>query len=461
MFGLILHNLPLISLHPLDGLKHTVGSQTSTAGLPPEFLQIPVEGTLQMKHFRLALAAGLTAGIMYSTVNAAVQQEAAAAPALTPEPASPTTPEQLVPETPVSLQPEEVLHDRNHDIVLDAEGGFTGRLLSLSAGGDLGAGGLIVKVLQRGVTTGRVETDADGRFTVRGIEPGVGGILAFSERGLMLYGVRFVAPKPGEVPGQVDLQIDSAVVMGSDVSQARSLIMEALDDEEVRFVEEVVPEDEQFPYGTGAKATSLLSHRIQLHADGNLYGEVNVLDERTGRHREVLDMTVHFILDGRIVQSTPVENSGRFVTSGLGPGLYSVVGTGRDGVFAVGLQIVATGYDQDAAAGAAKPVSLNEPMEFIIAPMRATNINRLDVNVVMETETGPTPPGAVPGAMAPFGQAGPMGGPGGAMGGAAGGGGGGFGGGGGLGALIGAVAGGALGYLANNNNNDPPASPSN
>ncbi len=47
---------------------------------------------------------------------------------------------------------------------------------------------------------------------------------------------------------------------------------------------------------------------------------------------EVLDLTVHFVRNGVRVASSEVANDGSFVTTGLEPGVYSVVAVGQDGV---------------------------------------------------------------------------------------------------------------------------------
>lgn len=428
-----------------------------------------------MKPFRfsstfavLGLAASLTVSSMYVTVQAGVQQDEQAAQEFVEkadeQPSTPATDVQFAP-APVdagvpapALAPEDIRSDRQQQIVLDAEGSFTGRLIALG-GGDAPAPGYTVKVLSKGEVKGVAKTDEEGRFAVSGVTPGVGGILAYSADGIMLFGVRFTAPEGDLVAEEAELDMDAAVVMNADVAVARQLILQALEEAgsgEFRFTEDASAEDDSFPYGDGEKATSLAAQPVKLEADGSLKGTINVLDERTGRNREVLDLTVNFVRDGQLVHAAEVNNNGDFSATGLIPGLYSVVGTGRDGVFALGLEVL--GSTQEVAKpGDAVPVFLPASSGFSASPISLQNLSANDISELTDNTVNPdgSPVADVaPPAPAP---AGGMGGPGGGVGGGAGGGGGGIGGGGGLGALIGAGIAGAVGYAVGQN--DDPASP--
>lgn len=428
-----------------------------------------------MKPFRfsstfavLGLAASLTVSSMYVTVQAGVQQDEQAAQEFVEkadeQSSTPATDVQVAP-TPAdagvpapALSPEDIRSDRQQQIVLDAEGSFTGRLIALG-GGDAPAPGYTVKVLSKGEVKGVAKTDEEGRFKISGVTPGVGGILAYSADGLLLFGVRFSAPEGDLVAEEAELDMDAAVVMNADVAVARQLILQALEESgsgELRFTDDASAEDDSFPFGTGNKSTSLSAQPVKLEADGSLKGTINVLDERTGRNREVMDLTLNFLRDGQLVHTAEVNNNGDFSATGLIPGLYSVVGTGRDGVFALGLEVL--GSTQEVAnPGDAVPVALAAPTGFSIAPISLQNLNPNDIAELTDNTVNPgdgTPVAGAPPAPAP---AGGMAGPGGGVGGGAGGGGAGVGGGGGLGALIGAGIAGAVGYAVGSN--DDPASP--
>lgn len=410
------------------------------------------------------LAASVTAGSVYVTARAGAQQEVEevvneveAASAVVEVSGAISTP----------LAPEQVISNRSQDIFLDAAGGFSGRLSRL-AGKDntLPSSGVTVKVVQDGVAVGEATTNDDGVFSFTGLKPGVAALLSYSEDSFLLFGLRLVEPDDKNA-ASVETDIDSVVVRGADLETVRSIIAAQLTNGDVRFNVEQTLSDEAFPYGTGDVSTSLVGHRVMLQADGSLKGAISLMDERTGRLREVLDLTVYFVRDGKVVGKALVGNDGGFSVTGLNPGIHSVVGVGNDGTFAMGVEILGSEYEDAAVDGSSRgsyrPVAVTALLQMSIAPAGAGNFNQgnaggltggsLDSGVPGVAGTAPpapAPAGAPPGA----GGGGAFGGGGG---GPVGGGGAGAGGGiGGLGALLGAGLGAGIGYAVGQD--DAPAS---
>lgn len=386
----------------------------------------------------LGLAASVTAGSMYVTSNAAVNQEAAATDEVATTPVAPE-----VSERPAPLAPDKVRHERSQQIVLDAQGGFAGQLFAMS-GADTTVPGaeLSVRILQDGALVAETTTDATGRFAVTGLKPGVIGIIARGKAGLLLFGADLVEATE-QKPASLETDLQSALIAPDDVPLARELMRAGIGAEDLRFKGDANEDDGKFFVGEGEASTSLLSHRVQMGQDGILRGSVNVMDPRTGKNREVLDVTVYFLRNGVVAASTSVQHDGSFEIAGLDAGLYSVIGAGKDGSFAVGIEVV----DFEAAQaelkkGGYSPVSIMATLDFSVSPIGPNNLNseNFDENLGGDGGNGSTPPPTPP-AGAPAGGA------------AGGGGGGGAGGGGGLGALLGAGIGAGLGYLAGNDNN--------
>jgi hypothetical protein len=391
----------------------------------------------------LGLAASVTAGSIYVTSNAAVNQEAAA----TDEAAkTPVVPE--VAERPAPLDPEQIRHDRSQEIVLDAQGGFAGQLFAMT-GADTTVPGadLTVRILHDGALVAETTTDATGRFAVTGLKPGVVGIIARGKAGLLLFSADLVEATEHKL-GAVEIDLHSALIAPDDVPLARELMRAGIGAGDLRFQGVAGDDDAKFVAGEGDPSSSLLSHRVQMGQDGILRGSVNVMDPRTGKNREVLDVTVYFLRNGVIAASTDTEHDGSFEIAGLEAGLYSVIGAGKDGCFAMGIEVV--GFEAAQAElkkGAYSPVSIMAALDVSVSPIGPNNLNseNFDENLGDDSTSGsPTPP-ATPPAGAPGGGA------------TGGGGGGGAGGGGGLGALIGAGLGAGLGYLAGDDNNPSSA----
>lgn len=405
----------------------------------------------------LAVATTVTAGSMYITVRAAVQQQDSAVPAVAGD---------VIAATPAGVESPsrgEVAIEEQHSIVLDASGGFNGRLSSHSAAGGapIGASEYTVRVLQRGRVVGNTQTDSEGRFTVTNLEPGVSGILAFSDNGLMLFGVQLVASDSAAaiaaIGDVVELDVDSTVVATGDIQQAREMILNALSGGSQQAASEVSVESDALAAGSGEASSTFAGHRVQpkadgpqgfkLQSDGTIEGEVVRLDGGS----EPIDMTVYFLRNGSVVASAVAEDNGKFVVAGLNPGIHSVVATGKDGVYAVGIEILGSNYEPVAGGntrnGEYIPAAMIQSGPLSIAPIGPGNLNSGNFQASTDETTEPEAAVAAAGA-------GPMGG------GSFGGGGGGVrGGGGGLAGLLAGAAGAVGGYLAGQNNSDPPASP--
>jgi hypothetical protein len=430
----------------------------------------------------LALASVVTAGSMYVTASAAAQQEATdqinALPAATPLVQDTPAAAEVVPGLDVeaalekldaALDKSQILRGSHHHIILDENGGFNGRLSSLrnSDGEQIPVAGVRVMLAHHGATVGTTTTDTDGRFAFTGLPEGVVAIWAEGENSLVLFsfvlfGENSAVPEnAGLAAAQVEFGMDSAVAFGADVVTVKELISPFMSMQDKRFSNEVATGDEEFSFGSGDLSTTLRHRRVRLQNDGSLKGELNILDERTGRHREVLDMTVHFVRNGVRVASSEVSNDGSFVATGLTPGVHCVVAVGQDGVLVCAVDVVGMNYEDNQAEGAGagefKPVSTVAAfLDFSGSPVGPGNLGAFSGSPGGGPGSGVGPvAGANPPSTNP-GGGGYSGGGGSGFGGG-GGGGGGFGAGGGLGALLAGGIGGAIGYLAGKD--DKPASP--
>lgn len=430
----------------------------------------------------LALATVVTAGSMYVTASAAAQQDSAEFNPTTQDtaPAAPAVPgiagDASVPDVQAALDQldaaldkSKILRDRQNHIILDEAGGFKGKLSSInnSDGAAVSAANVKVTLLHHGAEIGSTTTDADGRFSFTGLPEGVVAVWAEGENSLMLFSfVLFghdskIAENEALQAAQVELGMDSAVASGPDIATVREIIGPFLNTEEKRFTNELVTDDQEFSFGSNETSTTLRKHPVRLHENGVLKGSISVLDERTGRLREVLDMTVHFIRNGVRVVSAEVSNDGSFSASGLTAGVYSVVGVGQDGILVSCVDVVDANYENTAdnnSLGDHKTVSnVADSVNFVGAPVRPVNIrgyqqsNGAGSGGIAGQEMGAPWGSPMPGG------GGYAGGGGSGFSGGGGGGGGGIGAGGGLGALLAGGIGGAIGYLAGKE--DKPASP--
>lgn len=419
----------------------------------------------------LGFAAVVTAGSLYVTASAAAQQESSGfdlgTAESTPVPDAPDLSTAPVVGLNSPLDKAMILKNSQSHVILDENGGFSGRLSSLSSsnGQPIASANISIRLAQHGAIIGSTTTDAEGRFSFESMPEGVVAIWAEGESALMLFsfvlfGHNTTLPENAALKAsELELDMDSVVASGADIAAVKELLSSQITSGDKRFVGEVTEEDQQFPFGGGELAVTLRHRRVSLQNDGTLRGEIGLLDERTGRLREILDLTVHFVRNGVRVASAEVSKSGGFIANGLAPGVHSVVVVGRDGIMVSSVDVVGTTYEgntvEDAGVGEFTPVSKVANSLYLAGGFSGSPVGSGNGGAFGggsggsgngSGQAGIT--GPVPGS--PYANGGGF--PGGTSGGGFGGGGGGFGGGGGLGALLAGGIGAGLGYLAGDRN---------
>lgn len=298
------------------------------------------------------------------------------------------------------LAPEQLLQNRSHDVILDENGGFSGRLLSVTADGLVPAANMQVQLLSRGQQLGSTTTDANGVFTVSGLKPKqVVAIFGSGPSGIVVYGARLIAATEKN-PATREIDLESALVEPPNVGVATEIMGRSIGIRDLRFSGPVRDSETKFPEPIGTPATSVSYDSVQIAADGKVYGQINLLDDRTGLIREVLSMRVFFLKDGKVVAANRVASNGGFSVTGLSPGIHSLVGVGRDGIFAIGIEVLP--FKAADKREEAVPVSLLVTMEVAVAPVTAQNINVGNFSDYFGQAPGITPgvpgaPGTAPG----------------------------------------------------------------
>ena len=84
------------------------------------------------------------------------------------------------------LPPEEILKNRSHEIILDDQGAFVGRIFAITAEGLSPASGMQVKLLTHGGLASETQTDSTGRFSMSGLKKDVGGVVAVGPSGMVV-----------------------------------------------------------------------------------------------------------------------------------------------------------------------------------------------------------------------------------------------------------------------------------
>ena len=89
---------------------------------------------------------------------------------------------------------------------------------------------------------------------------------------------------------------------------------------------------------------------VRLSKDGMISGRLNVSDSITGAHVSAEKLNIKFVQRGSVVVEVKPGVGGVFHTSGLNPGVYSMIASGSDGFFACGVIVSAYAGEAEAAS---------------------------------------------------------------------------------------------------------------
>jgi len=313
---------------------------------------------------------------------------------------------------------------------------------------DTPVSGAKVLFLSQGRPPQSAAADSEGRFRVSGVQAGIYTVCVSSDGAIAAFSVRVIQDRTG-VNSSAEINLSVATVYSSDVQEARRIVAEL--NRSPRY-QSILASVDSVAVGSVASRTArasaeLSAERVFIDSTGAFDGEILLVDPATLQRKPVSDMKLFCITDGLVREPVTVGADGRFRVSGLSEGPCSLVAAGADGVMALGVYLTtnpAQAGDNGGVTAEYSPVSLrSQPTGFRAMVEANAESGAPGEGVAPDDVT------AVPGP-APFGGGGfPAGG----------GGGGAFGGGGGLGGLLAAGVAGALGFVAGDNQNDPPATP--
>lgn len=226
-------------------------------------------------------------------------------------------PTESIVETSVELA-QDIAPARNQVVKIGEDGSVRGRLWAMDAKSEFTSGmeGIEVYFVKGDSKTNAV-TDADGQFSINGLEPGVYSFIAYSRSGIAAFGVR-VVDKDAEIEGvTAELKIETALI-SSDVEIVRNLFSTASYE---KSSNNIVASETQKVVG---------ANRVYL-VDGKLKGRVVSFFQNAN-----LENT-------KVVLMRNEEKVGEFTTGidgsyefdDLKPGVYDLIATGPLGMAAI------------------------------------------------------------------------------------------------------------------------------
>ena len=237
-----------------------------------------------------------------------------------------TIPQPGIPAIPDIMQPLEIQSDVSpmemvgHDQVvgLQSDGTLQGRISKFGVDGVTEPASLLeIRFMQFGGVAAITIPGDDGSFTVSGLTPGMYSMIAEGPDGYVAWST-YVTNDPAA--GGIDTVVIPIEDLALGVANP-NLLTAPESSPEPAFNELSIP---------------ITSGPVVLDADGKLRGTF-----RNPINPIMTDLTVVFVHDGAIVDSTRVAQNGYFESGVLNPGVYSVIGRGGSGSIAFSVEVAA------------------------------------------------------------------------------------------------------------------------
>jgi hypothetical protein len=224
-------------------------------------------------------------------------------------------PTESIVETSVELA-QEIAPARNHVVKIGEDGSVRGRLWAMDAKSEFTSGmeGFEVYFVKGDSKTNAV-TDADGQFSINGLEPGVYSFIAINPAGIAAFGVKVVDKDTEGV--SAELKIETAVI-SSDVEIVRNLFSTAKYEKSANNI--VASET---PKVSGA-------NRVYLE-DGKLVGRVVSFYQNANLE----NTKVILMQNEEKVAEVTTGIDGKYEFQDLKPGVYDLIATGPLGMAAI------------------------------------------------------------------------------------------------------------------------------
>ena len=239
-------------------------------------------------------------------------------------------------------------------VMISKTDGISGRLIG---GVNISINNVSVFLLRNGFPVAQARSNDIGEFRFEGTSPGQYTIVGFSPDAIFTFGfnaVEFHEPAIG-----MPLTITVLPIHGRENNRlVIKLIKQNAPSVAFRLYGTYdISEDETDPveyYGwKGLKnlkvntvaATTISGQQIRLQ-NGRFVGRIHQVDNQSGRPVEVQSTQISLIQNGQVIAETTVDNLGVFEFRNLSTGTYGLVAHGRDGLGAVGLDLIGDAIPQ-------------------------------------------------------------------------------------------------------------------
>lgn len=227
-----------------------------------------------------------------------------------------------------------------------------------------------VYLIKNGQVVNTTKVNEQGQFSFNNVQQGAYGLIGFGADNFFAFG--FDAIRNSDNPKAN--APESITVMAS--PNATSINTDWIDffAPKVkfrvygRFNSRQGTEDSAALYGTDGisvhypaaiPASSIQSHAVTALADGRMVGRVHQIDSLNGRPVDVRNTRIMLLKDDDVYAATSTDNFGVFEFTLIEPGFYSLVAAGEDGMASIGLEIVKSDADNEAADSNVVPIDVS------------------------------------------------------------------------------------------------------
>ena len=235
---------------------------------------------------------------------------------------------------------------------------FRGRVSRFTTDGESldGLDELKIYLVRNSLVVAETTSDADGVFTLGGLQPGTYALCAISERGFLAFGIRVrtdgVVQRQGPEGKWVSLpsstlqektyDVDAAAVpptfnsLNRITSRYLPSFSDPADSEAV---------DSETLQGLDERSVAQ-DISVRLQPDGSLVGRMAPLARRRDKPSRLREMNAFLIEDDEIYARVAVNADGSFKFRSVDPGTYSFIAAGEEGFAAIGFRALLAG-DED------------------------------------------------------------------------------------------------------------------
>jgi hypothetical protein len=227
----------------------------------------------------------------------------------------------------------------DHTVSVDQYGTLNGRVASIDTSTKTanGLSGLNVFLVQSNQVIKQAQTQADGSFTIQGLNEGAYSFFAAGQNGVAAYGI-YVTRQPGQTSNVLEATTCSAGYQG-----VKQLLQQN--------VPAVVAQSVSTALQSVQTTSVSTAKQIQL-SNGRLHGQVSSV---YSANQTVQSVQVYLIQNDQPIAQVQTDARGAFSIPDVAPGIYDFVAVGQNG-------FAATRFEAVGQSGPMTQVSYRQPL---------------------------------------------------------------------------------------------------